>query len=454
MANGLLDLLGGALGTTPPAYMEGLLGQQAVEDLRKRSIGSGIVNALVGYAAMPKNQNLGLGRILAGSAQAGMQGARSVYDDATQDYMMQQKIAEMDRVKKQQAAQDAFRANIGRPNATREVMMQPTEQMPVAPMEGAEAPNFATAPVAPVVTQEEYYDPNKMIEEGLKSGALDVKDYLTYATKAKAGTQILTPDQIKTLNLPTDRGQVYQRDLTTGKIDVIEGTLRKEAPAGVKILTAQEAKALNLPTDRGQVYQQDLSTNKVDTIEGSVRPASAGGGEFGEFGNAVDALNKDAQAMLAQLYLKTGSLPPLGAGKSAALAKANILNMAALMSTGKSPAEAADSVMNNKQNMQARVAAIKAFNTGIEGRSARSLSTVMYHLDTLDQASRALSNGDIRAFNAIGNKINKEIGYSAPTDFEATKKIVSSEIIKAITGAGGALQDRGGSSNIKFCKQS
>jgi hypothetical protein len=97
MANGLLDLFGSALGTTPPSYLEGLLGSQQTEDLRKRSIGTGLVNALIGYAAMPKNQNLGLGRILAGSAQAGIQGAQGVYDTATKDYMTSQQIAEMKR---------------------------------------------------------------------------------------------------------------------------------------------------------------------------------------------------------------------------------------------------------------------------------------------------------------------------------------------------------------------
>jgi len=104
MANGLLDLLGG-LGTTPPAYLEGLLGAQPVEDLRKRSIGTGIANALIGYLATPKNQNLGLGRILANTAQAGMQGAQGVYDTATADYMQAQKIAEMQRQKEQQKRQ-------------------------------------------------------------------------------------------------------------------------------------------------------------------------------------------------------------------------------------------------------------------------------------------------------------------------------------------------------------
>lgn len=111
MANGLLDLLGG-LGTTPPSYMEGLLGSQATQDLQKRSIGTGLANALVGYLAMPKNQNLGLGRILAGAAQAGMQGAQGVYDTATQDYMQAQKIAEMQRAKEQQASREAAIAQL------------------------------------------------------------------------------------------------------------------------------------------------------------------------------------------------------------------------------------------------------------------------------------------------------------------------------------------------------
>lgn len=98
MANGLLDLLGG-LGTTPPAYLEGLLGAQPVEDLRKRSIGTGIANALIGYLATPKNQNLGLGRILANTAQAGMQGAQGVYSSAVEDYQTKAKIDEMNRNK-------------------------------------------------------------------------------------------------------------------------------------------------------------------------------------------------------------------------------------------------------------------------------------------------------------------------------------------------------------------
>lgn len=95
MADGLLDMFGRALGTTPPSYMQGLLGAQETENLRKSAIGTGLVNALIGYAAMPKNQNLGLGRILAGAAQAGITGARGVYDQAVEDYQTRAKIEDM-----------------------------------------------------------------------------------------------------------------------------------------------------------------------------------------------------------------------------------------------------------------------------------------------------------------------------------------------------------------------
>jgi hypothetical protein len=84
-----------SFGATPPEYLGGLVGQQGVEDLRKRAGTTGVFNALVGYLATPKNQGLGIGTILGNTLMAGQQGAQGVYDQATQDYMMQQKLDEM-----------------------------------------------------------------------------------------------------------------------------------------------------------------------------------------------------------------------------------------------------------------------------------------------------------------------------------------------------------------------
>ena len=182
MANGLLDYLS-SFGATPPEYMGSLLGEEAVDKLRGRAATTGIANAVLGYLAAPKNQNLGLGRIIGQSLQAGMTGAQGVYDNATQDYMMQQKIAEMQRQQKQQAAQDLFRSRIGQPNATREVVTQDTMRVPVA--QGTEAPSFQTQMPAPTVTQQQYFDPKVMMNEALQSGALPFEKYLEIMAKEK-----------------------------------------------------------------------------------------------------------------------------------------------------------------------------------------------------------------------------------------------------------------------------
>ena len=147
MANDFLGLLGSSLGTTPPSYMEGLLGQSAVEDLQKRSIGTGLANALIGYLAMPKNQNLGLGRILAGAAQAGIQGAQGVYGQALEDYQTKAKIDEMklnrqlqlQKIAEQQAMKTLAPQLI---KTTPAVYQDETAMRSVTPAEGAVAPSY------------------------------------------------------------------------------------------------------------------------------------------------------------------------------------------------------------------------------------------------------------------------------------------------------------------------
>ena len=143
MANGLLDYLSG-FGSTPPEYLGGLLGQEAVDKLKGRAATTGIANAVLGYLAAPKNQNLGLGRIIGQSLQAGMTGAQGVYDNATQDYMMQQKI---DEIKRQKAQRDAFDV-AAKGLYTTTPAQYTTEQvsgggyLPQTPDANAVAPNF------------------------------------------------------------------------------------------------------------------------------------------------------------------------------------------------------------------------------------------------------------------------------------------------------------------------
>lgn len=91
---------------------------------------------------------------------------------------------------------------------------------------------------------------------------------------------------------------------------------------------------------------------------------------------------------------------------------------------------------------QTRQKAEKDFATGKQGNSVRSFNVALDHLDTLDQLSDALKNGNTQLFNKIGNTVAQQTGSSAPTNFESAKKIVSDEIVKAIVGSGGGVSDR------------
>lgn len=144
-----------SFGATPPQYLGSLLGEQQSQDIQKRAIGTGIFNALVGYLATPKNQNLGLTRILGNTLMAGQQGAQGVYDQAIQDYQTTEKIKQMQLERALQAQKIADQQNMRRlaPQLIREVPAQ-TEfvdqgtyfiPQPTAP--DAVAPNYGLQPV-------------------------------------------------------------------------------------------------------------------------------------------------------------------------------------------------------------------------------------------------------------------------------------------------------------------
>jgi hypothetical protein len=86
--------------------------------------------------------------------------------------------------------------------------------------------------------------------------------------------------------------------------------------------------------------------------------------------------------------------------------------------------------------------ALKAFTSGKQGNSVRSFNVAISHLDTLDKLSDALGNNDVKAVNSIANAFATQTGNPAPTNFNAAKKIVADEIVKAIVGSGGGVADR------------
>jgi hypothetical protein len=89
-----------------------------------------------------------------------------------------------------------------------------------------------------------------------------------------------------------------------------------------------------------------------------------------------------------------------------------------------------------------QTATMRAFASGTEGRTTRSLNVAISHLDTLSGLADALNNGDIQRINQISNLWKTETGNPAPTSFTSARDIVANEVVKAVTASGGSLADR------------
>jgi len=92
---------------SPPSVITGLLGEQEAERLRKQSIGTGLVGALIGgLSAAPNYRYGGIAPILGQALKSGFEGMQGTYTSALENYQTQQKLAEAQRQKEQQRLRD------------------------------------------------------------------------------------------------------------------------------------------------------------------------------------------------------------------------------------------------------------------------------------------------------------------------------------------------------------
>jgi hypothetical protein len=142
-----------------PQSLTGLLGEQATEDLRKKALTTGLINAAIGYIAQPKTGGYGSALPYIGRAlMAGQQGAQGVYEGAITDFERQQKIDEFKRKQEQRKAFEAAVPNLMRTTPAQFESVttpggyapQQTEVMP-----GQVSPNFGMTRLPDVTTQRE-----------------------------------------------------------------------------------------------------------------------------------------------------------------------------------------------------------------------------------------------------------------------------------------------------------
>jgi len=91
-----------------------------------------------------------------------------------------------------------------------------------------------------------------------------------------------------------------------------------------------------------------------------------------------------------------------------------------------------------------RDVAYKQFITpnGVGAKQIVAFNTVADHLNSIEELSKGLQNGDNQVINRVSNYLETQFGVPNVTNFNAAKQFVSGEVVKAITGTAGALKDR------------
>jgi len=76
----------------------------------------------------------------------------------------------------------------------------------------------------------------------------------------------------------------------------------------------------------------------------------------------------------------------------------------------------------------------KEFTTGSAAKNLTAFNTAIEHAKQLDDAAKALSIGDVRSLNKIGNALGYEFGSDRTTNFNVIKSALSGEISKVFKG--------------------
>lgn len=84
-----------------------------------------------------------------------------------------------------------------------------------------------------------------------------------------------------------------------------------------------------------------------------------------------------------------------------------------------------------------------AFTSGREAKNLNSLNTALGHLGTLNEASDALSSGNVVLLNRLANAVGVQTGKDAVTTYNTIVHRVGPELVSAYVAGGGGQGERG-----------
>ncbi len=238
----------------------------------------------------------------------------------------------------------------------------------------------------------------------------------------KALNQQALQDELKT------REWQQQQVLEQQKADQL--AKYQQGELGVKNAALEQGKYTITPDGLGGFIKINNKTGETESVNNPITG-----------GTMASATDKDGNPLTGDEYLKT--LDPRIATTAKAVANGDMAwpGGFALKSPYWQNVIAAAQTYDPSANGN-RFPAVKQFNTGKQGDQVRSFDVGVSHLDTLGTLADGLQNNDTPLINKASNIWKSQTGKEAPTDFNAAKNVVGSEIVKAIVGAGGGVADR------------
>jgi hypothetical protein len=88
----------------------------------------------------------------------------------------------------------------------------------------------------------------------------------------------------------------------------------------------------------------------------------------------------------------------------------------------------------NSANYDVEKGVMKDFTSGASAKNLTAFNTAIQHANQLQQAADALSNGDVRGLNKVGNALGYQFGSDKTTNFNVIKNALSGEISKVFKG--------------------
>lgn len=262
---------------------------------------------------------------------------------------------------------------------------------------------------------------------------------------------------------PIDSGAAAAITAARDQLTSVRG---KTAPSDSEILKVAMRKALAANDGEGYAALQKLADENQQISRGNFIPAGYGGVVNLDTGEVVGATREDivnkleqgrnernaaniaAKSQLQQnKFTYDNTLTPEDKANALAIANGQLPAPTGIASKNPKNRLIMAEVLNIKPDYSARdygnvSAAEKKFLSGKASDSIKSFNVSISHLDTLQGLADALQNNNLPLVNKLGNLYAQQTGKPAPVEFDAAKKIVGDELVKAIVGSGGALGDR------------